>query len=162
HLEQQQPHRRSAAVQATPARREKEHPFMPQVMCDGFGHGQDEEEVTHRRGRQAGKAGEAWWRSLSEADKRAFQAEQHQIQADYAAAREAGLDPGSDRVRRITARHHTWLCAPMGQVSREYFLGLGQMYVDDERFAAHYGGPEGAAYMRDAMAAYAETAEFDD
>src|SRR5699024_12315649 len=102
--------------------------------------------------------GDAWCRSLSEEEKRTFQAEQHQIQADYAAAREAGLDPGSDRVRRISARHHTWLRAPMGRVSRAYVLGLGQMDVSDERLAANYGGPDGAAYVRDAMTASAETA----
>jgi hypothetical protein len=30
------------------------------------------------------------------------------------------------------------------------------MYVDDERFAANYGGAEGARFVRDAMRVYAE------
>src|SRR5699024_1028397 len=161
HLEEAQLQRRIAAVQTTLPRRDNEQPRMARQRFDGFDHTQYEQEVTHRWGRQAWTTGDAWWRSLSEEEKRTFQAEQHQIQADYAAAREAGLDPGSDRVRRISARHHTWLRAPMGRVSREYFLGLGQMYVDDERFAANYGGPGGAAYVRDARTAYAEIAEFD-
>jgi hypothetical protein len=31
------------------------------------------------------------------------------------------------------------------------------MYVADERFAANYGGPTGAAFVRDALAAHATT-----
>ncbi len=30
------------------------------------------------------------------------------------------------------------------------------MYVEDARFAKNYGGPENAAFVRDAMRAYAE------
>jgi MerR family transcriptional regulator, thiopeptide resistance regulator len=30
------------------------------------------------------------------------------------------------------------------------------MYVADERFAANYGGVEGATFVRDAMTAFAE------
>lgn len=40
--------------------------------------------------------------------------------------------------------------------SKEYFLGLAEMYVADERFARNYGGVEGATFVRDAMTAYAE------
>jgi hypothetical protein len=35
-------------------------------------------------------------------------------------------------------------------------LGLAEMYVADPRFAQNYGGPEGAAFVRDALRAYAE------
>jgi hypothetical protein len=34
------------------------------------------------------------------------------------------------------------------------------MYVADERFAASYGGAEGATFVRDAMRAYAQDATF--
>ena len=40
--------------------------------------------------------------------------------------------------------------------SKEYFTGLGEMYVSDERFAANYGGPAGAAFVRAALLAYAD------
>jgi hypothetical protein len=30
------------------------------------------------------------------------------------------------------------------------------MYVADDRFAQHYGGPENAAFVRDALRIYAE------
>ena len=39
--------------------------------------------------------------------------------------------------------------------SAEELVGLADMYVADERFAANYGGQEGANYVRDALTAYA-------
>ena len=38
-----------------------------------------------------------------------------------------------------------------------YVTGLGEMYVADPRFAANYGGADGAAFVRDALKIYAET-----
>ena len=43
-----------------------------------------------------------------------------------------------------------------GGPTKEYFIGLGQLYVDDPRFAQNYGGTEKAAFVRDAMRLYAE------
>ncbi|MBA9025957.1 DNA-binding transcriptional MerR regulator [Peribacillus huizhouensis] len=47
----------------------------------------------------------------------------------------------------------------MGNYSLEAFKGLGQMYVDDERFTKNIDqfGEGLAAFMRDAMAVYADT-----
>ena len=49
--------------------------------------------------------------------------------------------------------------APGGGTSgptKEYFTGLGELYVADPRFGANYGGQAGAEFVRDAMAIYAE------
>jgi hypothetical protein len=43
-----------------------------------------------------------------------------------------------------------------GGPTKAYFIGLGELYVDDARFASNYGGAENAAFVRDAMRAYAE------
>lgn len=40
---------------------------------------------------------------------------------------------------------------------REYLLGLGEMYVADDRFAANYGGKQGATFVRDALQHYVVT-----
>lgn len=40
---------------------------------------------------------------------------------------------------------------------REYLLGLGEMYVADDRFAANYGGTQGATFVRDALRHYVVT-----
>jgi len=61
-------------------------------------------------------------------------------------------------VQALVARHHAhvevfWTPSP------EAYAGLGQMYVDDERFTATYDAfaPGLAPYLRDAMAIYART-----
>ncbi len=41
-------------------------------------------------------------------------------------------------------------------LAKEYFTGLGDMYVADPRFAKNYGGEAGATFVRDAMHAFAE------
>ena len=41
--------------------------------------------------------------------------------------------------------------------SAEAITGLAQMYVADERFAANYGGAEGAGYVRDALVLFAQS-----
>ena len=43
---------------------------------------------------------------------------------------------------------------PGGDV-KGYVIGLGEMYVADERFGANYGGEAGAAFVRDALRVYA-------
>jgi len=43
-----------------------------------------------------------------------------------------------------------------GGPTREYFIVLGEMYVDHARIAANFGGAENAAFVRDAMRVYAE------
>ncbi len=81
-----------------------------------------------------------------------------QLAADWVAAYEAGLDPASDQVQAIARRHHRWVGVGWGgkPVPGEALVGLAQMYVDDERFGRHYGGPDGASYLRDALSVYAE------
>ena len=77
-----------------------------------------------------------------------------------AAAR--GIDPEGQEGQALAARHVDWLrgipgtpaAAPGGDIAG-YVRGLGEMYVADERFAANYGGAAGAAFVRDALAAYA-------
>ncbi len=79
------------------------------------------------------------------------------IAEGYAAARAAGERVDSPRVQALAERHYRWVGA--GWQSREpdleAFANLGEMYVADDRFAASYGGAEGAAYVRDAMLAFA-------
>jgi MerR family transcriptional regulator, thiopeptide resistance regulator len=49
--------------------------------------------------------------------------------------------------------------APGGDV-KAYVIGLGEMYVADERFGANYataaGGTAGAEFVRDALRVYAD------
>ncbi|UFU06396.1 MerR family transcriptional regulator [Ruania halotolerans] len=167
-LERSQLDRRIASVRTTLTKREGGEQLMATEMFDGFDHTQYKDEVTERWGREAWKSSDAWWRSLSAAQKAQFQAEQQQIAADFIAAHENGLDPADEQVRAIAERHHRWLSSPVSPVTKGYYLGLADMYVADPRFGANYerdGGAQaddrsGAEYVREAMRAYAETAEF--
>jgi DNA-binding transcriptional MerR regulator len=129
-------------------------------VFDGFDHTRYEEEVVEKWGRDAYESGDRWWRSLSDEQKRAFQQEQDDIARAFGDAFAAGKSPDDADVQAIAARHHAWVRA--GWQGREpdaaAFTGLGEMYVADPRFAAHYDahGAGTAAFIRDAMKVYAE------
>ncbi|CAM3506078.1 MerR family transcriptional regulator [Occultella aeris] len=160
HQERDRLDRQIESVRTTVMKREGGEELMAEEMFDGFDHTRYKNEVEQRWGRDAYAKSDAWWRSLSDSEKKAFQQRQSAIGADYARAATQGLDPGDERVRAISARHHEWLGVASNEVSRGYFLGLADMYVADDRFAANYGGTEGATFVRDAMRAYAEGATF--
>jgi DNA-binding transcriptional MerR regulator len=158
---QQEKHRldrQIRAVETTIRKTEGGEQLMAEEMLDGFDHTQYKEEVEERWGTEAYAAGDRWWKKLTDADKAGFMRQQKQIQADYAAAFAAGEPVDGDVVQEITQRQHDWIRA--GWQGREVpaaaMRGLGQMYVDDPRFGANYGGAEGASYVRDAMAVYAD------
>jgi len=132
--------------------------LMAEEMFDGFDHTQYEGEVTRRWGADAYRKSDQWWRSLTEADKKAFQQEQLDISAAFGAARAAGHDAGSTETQAVTARLYAWLRPAARTVSKGYFAGLGQLYVDDPRYGKYDEtyGPGTAEYIRDAMKIYAE------
>ncbi|WP_033291363.1 MerR family transcriptional regulator [Amycolatopsis jejuensis] len=132
--------------------------LMVEEVFDGFDHTRYEEEVTQRWGAEAYRKGDRWWKSLTEADKKAFQQEQLDISAAYGATRKAGHDAASQEAQAVTARLYAWLQPAAGKVSKGYFAGLGQLYVDDPRYGAYdeKHGPGTAEYIRDAMKIYAE------
>ncbi|UFU02931.1 MerR family transcriptional regulator [Ruania suaedae] len=152
--------RRITSVRTTLTTREGGGPLMATEMFDGFDHTRYEQEVTERWGRDAWQRSDTWWRSLTTDRKAEFQAEQQRIAAGLVAAYKAGTDAGSADVAELCRRHHDWLAQSVGTVSKEYYLGLADMYVADQRFATNYGGPDGARYVREAMRAYADTATF--
>jgi DNA-binding transcriptional MerR regulator len=148
--------RKIASVRGTIGKRRRGEVLMADEMFEGFDHTRYKDEVEQRWGRAAYERGDRWWRSLSDEQKKDFQQRQVDVAAAYGRARAEGLEVGSDEVQAITRRHHDWLLATSESVSKEYFVGLGEMYVADPRFAANYGGIDGARYIRDAMREYAE------
>lgn len=153
--------RRIRAVTTTIAKRRGGEPLMAEEMLDGFDHTQYQEEVEQRWGAEAYAEGDRWWRSLTDDDKARFQQEQRDIARAYAEAHRSGLAPDSPEVLAISRRQHVWLgVGTQGrEVSKEYFTGLGEMYVADARFTKNYDahGEGTALFVRDAMAAYAES-----
>ncbi|GIJ00068.1 DNA-binding transcriptional MerR regulator [Sediminihabitans luteus] len=130
-------------------------------MLDGFDHTQHKDEVERRWGKDAYARSDAWWRSMSDDERSAWQADATRLQQDWVAAATAGTDPSSEVAQALAERHVAWLGAIPGTPGHggepdvDYVLGLGETYVADDRFAAHYGGVEGATFVRDALAEWA-------
>jgi hypothetical protein len=134
---------------------------MAEQMFDGFDHTAHREEVTERWGAAAYASSDAWWRSMTDTEKKDWQDAQRALAEDWRAAAHAGLDPAGSAALALAARHATWLAGIPGTPgypdgpSPEYLTGLGEMYVADPRFAANYG--DAAPFVRDALAAFART-----
>jgi DNA-binding transcriptional MerR regulator len=161
--------RQIASVERTIAALEKDpeakEDIMAKDMLDGFDHTQYEQEVTERWGREAYATGDAWWRELGESGQREWKARAEELGKAWTDTAEAGLDPASDEAQAVAARHAAWLASipgtpghGEGRPDRGYLLGLADMYVADERFAANYGGTEGATFVRDVLRVYADRA----
>ncbi|WP_127794633.1 MerR family transcriptional regulator [Agromyces sp. LHK192] len=163
--EQERLARQIASVEKTMHAVEGGEQIMAHDMFDGFDHTQYREEVTERWGADAYERGDRWWRGMGDAERTAWQARTAQLAADWADAATRGVDPASVEAQALAKRHVEWLtgipgtptAAPGGDV-KGYVLGLGEMYVADPRFAANYGGTEGAGFVRDALRVYAEAA----
>ncbi|SCF34152.1 DNA-binding transcriptional regulator, MerR family [Micromonospora matsumotoense] len=150
--------RQIESVRTTLRKTEGGEQLMVEEVFDGFDHTQYEQEVTQRWGREAYQRADQWWRSLSDADKKAFQQRQLDIAADFGRAHDVGIPVESDEVQAITQRLYDWLSLTTGTVTKEYFVNLGEMYVADPRFTANYDvhGDGTAVFTRDAMKVYAE------
>lgn len=155
--------RQIASVEHTIESMEGGEQPMAEQMFDGFDHTQYKDEVEQRWGKEAYAAGDRWWRELSSHEKAAFQQHAAQLGADWAAAGERGIAPDGHEAQQLAQRHFEWLSGMPGtpqtadgRPTAQYYLGLADMYVADERFARNYGGTEGARFVRDAMRVYAE------
>ncbi|WP_295127330.1 MerR family transcriptional regulator [uncultured Leifsonia sp.] len=154
--------RQIASVEATIHAVEEGEEIVAEEMFDGFDHTQYKDEVEQRWGKDAYAASDRWWRGMTSEERAGWQQRQKQLAADWIAAAGRGLDPESDEAQALAQRHWQWLAdipaTPgygQGGPPAAYLTGLGDMYVADPRFAANYGGAEGAAFVRDALRAYA-------
>jgi MerR family transcriptional regulator, thiopeptide resistance regulator len=88
----------------------------------------------------------------------AIKAESAAIEADFAAALRAGTAADSESARALAERHRQHLCRWFYDCRPEMHRGLAEMFVADERFAAHYEElePGLAVFVRDAIVANAE------
>ena len=141
--------------------------LMAEDMFDGFDHTQYKDEVEQRWGKKAYADSDRWWRGMSADEKSAWKQRSADLGRDWIAAAESGSAPDSAEAQAVAKRHVEWLTgipgtpagAPGGDV-KAYVIGLGEMYVADERFGANYatsaGGTAGAEFVRDALRAYAE------
>lgn len=133
---------------------------MTANMFDGFRHEEYKEEVEERWGKEAYARSDAWWKGKSDAEKLDWKEKLNRLNADWQAAHASGESPVSEVAQALAARHVDWLRDLPSEMLpddfKNYVLGLGEMYVNDPRFAANYGGEEGAVFVRDALKVYVE------
>lgn len=155
--------RQIASVESTIEALRGGEQLMAENMFDGFDHTRYREEVEQRWGADAYARSDAWWRGMTDDERKRWQERTTALGQDWAAAAERGIDPADAEAQALAERHVAWLtgirgtpaAAPGGDV-RGYVLGLGDMYVADPRFAANYGGADGAEFVRDALRIFAE------
>ncbi|MCU1407027.1 MAG: MerR family transcriptional regulator [Glaciihabitans sp.] len=155
--------RQISSIETTLTRMEGGEQLMAEDMFDGFDHAAHRGEVIERGGADAYRAGDQWWRSMTAAEKTRWMSQQRQLAGDWTTAANEGGDPAGDGAQGLARRQFDWLSSiagtprdDSGALSREYFVGLGDLYVTDERFAANYGGTAGARFVRDAMRHFAD------
>lgn len=136
--------------------------FVAEKAFEGFDNSQYEQEVRDRWGEQAWSSSAKWWDSKSKEEQVAWTEQVAQMGRDWRAASEdPEISPTSPAAQELARRHVEWLRSipgtpgPQGgEVLAEYARNLAEMYVADERFAANYGGVEGAKFVRAALLAY--------
>ncbi|MGY4856385.1 MerR family transcriptional regulator [Cryobacterium sp. AP23] len=161
--EQRRLGRQMASVERTITELERGEKPMAEKMFDGFDHTEYKEEVERLWGTDSYTESDAWYRSLSQDQKDDFLIAAAELGADWAAAAQQKVLPDSAEAQALAQRHYDWLASipgtprtPEGHPTKEYLVWMGEMYVADERLAANYGGLEGATFVRDAIAVYAE------
>jgi len=153
--------RQIASVETTITKLRGGEQLMAHEMFDGFDPSVHEAEVTARWGAASYRAGVDWWASKTDDEKSEFRREHAGLAADWADAAGRGIDPTGVEAQGLAARQYAWLAGipgtPRGEngPTKDYFTGLGELYVADDRFAANYGGTAGAEFVRDAMRHYA-------
>ncbi|GAA1856451.1 MerR family transcriptional regulator [Microbacterium koreense] len=153
--------RQIASVRSTITARKEGERLMAENVFDGFDHTQYKEEVQTRWGADAYRKSDEWWRALDADDKSGFAERTAALSRDWTDAAGSGIGAESPQAQELARRHVDWLCSVPGTPAADadgdlagYVLGLGDMYVADPRFAANYGGVEGAEFVRDALRAY--------
>ena len=104
--------------------------LMNAKMFEGFDDTAHREEVIERWGSEAYAKSDRWWRGLSEDERRSWQGEVAELNADWVAAAEENVVPASDTAQALAARHIAWLRgvpgAPTGEGFGAYVRGLGE------------------------------------
>ncbi len=146
-------------------------PMAAEEMFNGFDASQYREEATQRWGKDAVDRANESYLAITPQELHAHLNEAVAINLLLANLMRAGVPVTDSRVQEVVARHHRWVCLSWTP-DAEAYVGLGELYVEDERFNAFYDGsapgsatgsaPSGnpprkglAVYLRDAMAVHA-------
>ena len=125
----------------------------------GFDNSQYDAEARSRWGDAAIDRSAGAWVQLGADGQAAHWREFQAIGDGLAELLTAGVGVDDARVQALVTRHHAQISI-FWTPSRDAYVGLGQMYVDDPRFTATYDAfaPGLATYLRDAMTVWAAAA----
>ncbi len=148
--------RLAATVARTIDSMERGKPMTASHVFDGFAHQRYEPEARDRWGDAAVDRSNARWERLGDDGKTRHLRIDREIVEALGAAVRVNFAADSAQVQDIVARHHAWL-SEIWTPDANAYRSLTQMYVDDERFRAHYDevAPGAAELLRDAAALYA-------
>lgn len=154
--------RQIASVRRTLETIKKGETPMPNDIFDGFDHNQYKDEVEERWGADTFKRSNDWWNSLGEEGQKAYQQKLADLTISWKNAHSDGVAPESDTAQELAKQQVDWLRdTPGPHTSGEcslqtYVRNLGEMYINDPRFAANYGGVEAATLVRDSLNVYVD------
>ena len=119
-----------------------------------------EEAEQHWGGTEAYRQSQRRVATYTKEDWLRIKAEEEEVRANLAAAFAAGSGPDSDEALAAAEAHRRHISKWFYDCSHETHRGLGEMYVTDERFRAHYDAlaPGLAQFIRDATHANADHA----
>lgn len=135
---------------------------QPGTPAGEFDHTQHRDEVEQRWGKDAYAKSDNWWRGMSAEGRAEWMGRSQTLAQDWTvAALDEAVAPDSPQAQQLAARHIEWLRGMPGTPAADpggnldgYVRGLAEMYVADDRFAANYGGAQGAQFVRDALLIY--------
>lgn len=112
-------------------------------------------EVRHKYGEDAVNQSNRKVKNMTEEQYEALEKLSKDIMNTLAEAYKTG-NPAGELAQKAADLHRQWLCFFWDAYSKEAHAGLGQMYVDDERFTAYYDKEQTgtAAFLRDAIMIY--------
>lgn len=96
-----------------------------------------EAEARERWGDKAVDDSRARHAAMSASQKEAVMAESTAVNEELARCFDAGLAADDPAVQSAVDRHYKWVCASWTP-NAESYVGLGRLYVDDQRFTAFY------------------------
>jgi DNA-binding transcriptional MerR regulator len=132
--------------------------MTPDKVFEGFEHNPYEAEARERWGDEVVDAGYERMRGWSDADAEKARTGYPRVHEGLAALRAKGVDVTDLSVQELIQLHYE-VTSLFWTPTRAAYKGLGQMYVDDERFRQNIGNGDDALveYLRDAMTVYADS-----
>jgi DNA-binding transcriptional MerR regulator len=112
-------------------------------------------EIREKYGEENVEQSNARMMGLSQAEYEQMEALSIEIKQKLKEAFERG-NPSSDLAQEVCDLHRQWLGYTWTSYSKKAHLGLGQMYVEDERFKANYDAisPGAAEFLYEALKVY--------